>query len=526
MLTRRSVMMASASALAASLQSPSRAQTPAKLIRYNATSPEGKAMLKVYAGAVAQMKALAATDARSWTFQWYVHSLPTDKETTIGQVFGTATSPARQLAEQAWYSCQPHAAPPAEDQQGSSAKVTDYFLPWHRLFVLYLEQIVQTITGNATFTMPYWDYTSNGGSAIPVEFASASQQDPLFGTLFQQNRNVDNGKKQYANVNAGDPIDKYAPGTLNLDSMNSSDYSTFNSDLNGGLHGNVHDFTGAGNVKKSSVKPNMGYVPTAAEDPVFWLHHSNIDRVWYSWNSSGNKNPVTSAGLAWASTYFYFADGSGKSVRIPISSISDNASLRYTYQEMLTPAASGGTAAALVASAPGQERLLGSANAAPPTAGNSTSIKLGGAASRVRLKPITPQANLTAMAKSPQANGGRRLILRLKNVSAAIDPGTYYRVYLDLPANPTDAQKQAHFVGVLNFFSLTDHGGHASGKPMNHAGHDAPRGQDVNFDVTKLVAALAAAKQLASETQVTLAPASELNDNAAPVISGGIEIAH
>ena len=39
----------------------------------------------------------------------------------------------------------------------------------------------------------------------------------------------------------------------------------------------------------------MGKVPWAANDPIFWLHHSNVDRLWASWNGWGRANPATAA---------------------------------------------------------------------------------------------------------------------------------------------------------------------------------------------------------------------------------------
>ena len=33
---------------------------------------------------------------------------------------------------------------------------------------------------------------------------------------------------------------------------------------------------------------------TAGLDPIFYLHHSNIDRMWALWNANGNANPTKS----------------------------------------------------------------------------------------------------------------------------------------------------------------------------------------------------------------------------------------
>jgi tyrosinase len=48
----------------------------------------------------------------------------------------------------------------------------------------------------------------------------------------------------------------------------------------------------------------MGDFATAGLDPVFWLHHSNIDRLWQVWleADAGDTNPT--GDRAWMRTKF------------------------------------------------------------------------------------------------------------------------------------------------------------------------------------------------------------------------------
>ena len=66
-----------------------------------------------------------------------------------------------------------------------------------------------------------------------------------------------------------------------------------NQDPHGYVHGMIGDDLG------------MGQVPWAANDPIFWLHHCNIDRMWASWNASGKANPTDAS---WLNQEFVFAD--------------------------------------------------------------------------------------------------------------------------------------------------------------------------------------------------------------------------
>ena len=51
-------------------------------------------------------------------------------------------------------------------------------------------------------------------------------------------------------------------------------FPAYQSALEGALHGKVHMAVGG----------NMAG-PSSPSDPLFWLHHANIDRLWAAWQS-------------------------------------------------------------------------------------------------------------------------------------------------------------------------------------------------------------------------------------------------
>lgn len=68
--------------------------------------------------------------------------------------------------------------------------------------------------------------------------------------------------------------------------MNQTTYTNFTQDLEG-IHNGVHVWVGG----------TMGFISTAPADPIFWLHHANIDRIWDMWqrdNPGENPNLVGS----------------------------------------------------------------------------------------------------------------------------------------------------------------------------------------------------------------------------------------
>ena len=208
-ITRRTfIAAASAIPFAVWFEQNAFAKTP--LVRYNARSAYGQQMLKIYAKAVAAMQAKPPGDPIGWLFQWYTHAVRPDrtKAAEISSIY-PSPSPQKTLAQAAWSTCQAHFDPSHED----------FFLPWHRMYVYFFEHIIRKISGVKTFTLPYWNYSASGAAhgVIPKHFRLAA--DPLFKSLYMQNRNTT------PDVNGGEAIDKFDPGALALTSLAQCTYS-------------------------------------------------------------------------------------------------------------------------------------------------------------------------------------------------------------------------------------------------------------------------------------------------------------
>jgi hypothetical protein len=310
-LTRRR-FVAGAAAIPFAVWFERYARAAGPFVRYDARSTQGQAMLRVYAKAVTAMRTprlFPEGDPRSWTFQWYTHFVKgdTSKSAELARIY-PSPSPWKALAAEMWNTCQAH-----------SGQREDFFLPWHRMFVFFFEQLVRKASGDPNFTLPYWDYTKTGPTyaVIPPDFTKAT--DPTYAPLYVDKRNP--------GVNKGNPI--AVPGRLNLDSLEKCVYSSvgnvagFCLELDSKLHGYVHDDTGN--------NMNMGAIEWAAYDPVFWAHHSNIDRIWASWNAGGRKNPTDSSFLI---KEFVFADTSGNKVKATVKDFLDITKLGYSYQAL------------------------------------------------------------------------------------------------------------------------------------------------------------------------------------------------
>jgi len=183
------------------------------------------------------------------------------------------------------------------------------FLPWHRAYLMYFEKICQKLTNRPDFGLPYWNWAID--SPIPSQFNNSAS------SLFNPSRNPGAG--------ANTSIASHS----NMESiLSQTNFLLFASSATskGQLESGPHDTTHGG------VGGNMGSVPTAALDPVFWTHHCMMDYCWVDWNLN-RDNPNTND-PAWTNLSFnnQFCDGDGVLVTNNVSAILTTLYPLLTYQ--------------------------------------------------------------------------------------------------------------------------------------------------------------------------------------------------
>src|SRR5262249_55065661 len=73
----------------------------------------------------------------------------------------------------------------------------------------------------------------------------------------------------------------------------------------------------------------------AARDPIFWLHHCNIDRLWTHWIGLGGGRRDPTSKPMWMNTKFAFYDEKGTKVVLTGAEILDTRrQLNYGYDDM------------------------------------------------------------------------------------------------------------------------------------------------------------------------------------------------
>src|SRR5205823_10418826 len=72
----------------------------------------------------------------------------------------------------------------------------------------------------------------------------------------------------------------------------------------------------------------MRHPEDAARDPIFWVHHSNTDRLWVEWLSANNANPDTPE---WRNQTFTFFDEKANKQTVAVKDLLSMKALNYAY---------------------------------------------------------------------------------------------------------------------------------------------------------------------------------------------------
>ncbi|MWV18290.1 hypothetical protein F3I16_19810 [Pseudomonas sp. L-22-4S-12] len=190
--------------------------------------PADATEIRAYQRAVGIMKSLPADDKRSWAYQAKIHDMFCPHNN--------------------WW-----------------------FLPWHRAYLFYFESICQDLLSDQSFRLPYWDWTKD--TSVPAPFWDKNSP------LYHQNRRATpnsqisqetTGPKVITRI-INSPLDfTLYSGNTNTDNQRERAFAGL---LESTPHNGIHQFIGG--TMSTFLSP---------EDPVFWLHHANVDRLWRSWS--------------------------------------------------------------------------------------------------------------------------------------------------------------------------------------------------------------------------------------------------
>uniref|UniRef100_A0A672H9G5 Tyrosinase n=1 Tax=Salarias fasciatus TaxID=181472 RepID=A0A672H9G5_SALFA len=202
------------------------------------------------------------------------------------------------------------------------------FLPWHRVYLLHWEHEIRKLSGDTSFTIPYWDWRDARECAVCTDelMGGRSPQDPDLispGSVFSSWRVLCSQATDYndrgvlCDARAEGPL-RRNPGNHNRNlverlptsaevefTLSLPDYDTgamdrsANMSFRNTLEGFGDPRTGLGSSPRLGMHAalhvfmngSMSSVQGSANDPIFLLHHAYVDSLYEQWLRRHRPSP-------------------------------------------------------------------------------------------------------------------------------------------------------------------------------------------------------------------------------------------
>lgn len=328
---------------------------------------------------------------------------------------------------------------------------TPTFLTWHRMYVYFFERVLRQAAGDPALRLPYWDYATQ--PFLPAAYRDATYVNDAGATVPNPLRVTARDPGINAGTAALNPAIRTATAALAA-----TTFAGFQTPLEGTPHGNVH-------VAIGGATGLMTEVPRAALDPIFWAHHSNIDRLYECWLRVGETARLPSD-PAQLNTNYSFIDADGTTQTRRVGDMLRASALGYGYTSGAE--CPGGSAGAMQ-----QMSTMAETPVPPPQsfpARGATRLNRG-----VTSVPIDVDRALRSNLESV-APAAARSILIIEGARVDAEPAALYNVYL------SGRRGERVQIGVMSFFGAAGHG--------DHAEHGASAGLRFEFDATEALARL------------------------------------
>jgi hypothetical protein len=459
-----------------------------------AQDPDRLASLK---RGVAAMKSRPPSDPTSWFFQAAVHGV-SEAAIASAQAIDAAVADVDQATF--WNQC-PH----------SNAFNSAEFLIWHRAYVYYFERILRDAAQDPTLSLPYWNYTDLSQRRFPEQFADpeidpATQLpgNPLFdhrrelvfaAGLFELSQDVVDITTLFQQTEffGLTEEDGFAGGVGDNEAETRGPIEQQPHDL-------IHVAIGGTIMTGGPFPPDTGPEPdnfgstnglmahplTAGFDPIFWIHHSNIDRLWTVWEctdpetkSWGNVPP-----RAWLEakpwSFFDFDKSVHNEARLFYL---DRRNLAVSYDS------DDATCTPFSATSPLSNAELGVDDTIQQFVPKAEAGRLeqearvGPNLTRTFTVPLEPMASLedsdakSAIEAAPE-DTPRRLILELHGLAVEGVPSVGFDVYVNVEPGVEPSRATPNYVGTISLFGAL---------PQDLQAHGHESGDSVQrFDITEL----------------------------------------
>ncbi|MED6112196.1 hypothetical protein PIB30_059477 [Stylosanthes scabra] len=219
------------------------------------------------------------------------------------------------------------------------------FAPFHRWYIYFYERILGSLIKDPTFALPCWNWDHPDGMEIPAIFTDRRS------SLYNRKRNANhqppvlfdlNWNKAFGDT-SGDVDGNLSKVYLSIAAVKAPDTFFGKNFKEGGgkfaasgtleqLHNPGHTWTG------DPTDPNgedMGSFYSSGRDPLFYCHHSNVDRLWTIWKDKFCGEDFSDDDYNKSSFLFY--DENKNLVRVTTEQCLDPSKLRYEYMDVPIP---------------------------------------------------------------------------------------------------------------------------------------------------------------------------------------------
>nr|CCA94610.1 polyphenol oxidase precursor [Taraxacum officinale] len=226
------------------------------------------------------------------------------------------------------------------------------FFPFHRWYLYFYERILGKLIDDPTFAIPYWNWDNPAGMSLPDFFEEGGKANPAFDAYRNSSHlapaiadlDYDGTEKNYTCIkqlsvnlgamnkqmirNAGDWKSffggEYRAGS---DPIGNKDPSV--GSVEAGCHTAIHRWVGNSRLPNGE---DMGNFYSAGYDPVFYVHHANVDRMWKVWKDLGIRGHIEPPDNDWRNASYVFYDENKELVRVYNKDCVRLEKLKYDYQ--------------------------------------------------------------------------------------------------------------------------------------------------------------------------------------------------
>ncbi len=450
-----------------------------------------------FAMAMGALDQLEVSNRNSWRFLAGVHGCDADSWVSAGVV-----SSADEIPNEIKRTDGPYGR---QCQHGSW-----HFLSWHRGYLFAFEAIVaakvRELTGE-DWALPYWNYLDEenpNARKVPDALLAPLQPDGTPNPLIR-----------YRNTSVNE-LPSPPTGGINLEAMTEDDFlvggdgtigfggyivdgfahfDRWPGDLEFNPHNTVHRQIGG-----AMADPNF-----AALDPIFWMHHCNIDRLWEAWMQTPGKTMVSDP--RWLEGPFdrtflmpkVGGDDPGESFVARDTLAGGKFHPSYDNLTRGTGVTPGVVDVARVNMGPASRQKV------DPIGDNGAELTLADASvgTQVSLNPAATRDAVRTMGAAQPGEDVSRVYVALEGVRGK-DPSPAIGVYLGLGEDEKPEDHPEAFAGELVFFGLN--------VASDPEGVEAGNGLSGRLDVTDLVQRLQAGGGLDSD-RVSVKLLREAGDN-------------